>query len=52
MFAPLPTPEEMAAWDAWTIQDLGIKAEVLMENAAREALTVLRHRAGDRKSVV
>ena len=46
MFAPLPTPEEMAAWDAWTIQDLGIKAEVLMENAAREALTVLRHRAG------
>lgn len=45
MFTPLPTPEEMSAWDAATIR-LGLPAMVLMENAAREALDVLRTSCG------
>lgn len=40
MFTPLPTPEEMSAWDASAIR-LGLPAMLLMENAARAALDVL-----------
>lgn len=39
--APLPTPEEMAEWDRNAIERTGIKEELLMENASREALAVL-----------
>ncbi len=42
LFDPLPTPAEMAAWDRSAIQDFGLKAELLMENAGAEALAVLR----------
>ena len=43
----LPTPAEMAAWDAETIREFGIPGPVLMETAARQALAVLREEAGD-----
>ena len=39
---PLPSPREMAAWDHACIEDLGIPARVLMENAGREAHAALR----------
>lgn len=38
---PLPTPAEMARWDRAAIDDLGIPAQVLMENAGRAALATL-----------
>lgn len=38
---PLPTPEEMAAWDHATIEDFGLRQEVLMENAGLGAFGVL-----------
>jgi NAD(P)H-hydrate epimerase len=41
MFAPLPLPKQMAEWDRAAMQDVGIKPEVLMENASREAFSVL-----------
>ncbi|MFP4315026.1 MAG: NAD(P)H-hydrate dehydratase [Desulfovibrionales bacterium] len=41
MYQPLPTPEEMALWDRQSIEEYGILPEILMENAAREALDVL-----------
>lgn len=40
MFAPLPTPEEMTAWDR-AAAEYGLPALLLMENASREALHVL-----------
>jgi len=46
LFDPLPTPAEMAAWDRRAIQDFGLKAELLMENAGAEALSVLREAFG------
>lgn len=46
MFQPLPTPVEMAAWDQSAIKDYGLKAELLMENAGAEALTVLEQDFG------
>lgn len=42
MDTPLPTPAEMANWDRRAIQEAGIYGEILMENASREALRVLR----------
>ena len=36
MFAPVPTPAEMADWDR-AAAALGLPEEVLMENAARAA---------------
>lgn len=47
MYQPLPTPEEMALWDRKSIREIGIKAEILMENASREALAVLSKEYGD-----
>lgn len=41
MYTPLPTPQEMAQWDKYAIEDIGIKGEILMENASREILHVL-----------
>jgi len=42
MDTPLPTPKEMAHWDDLAIREAGIMGEILMENASREALRVLR----------
>ncbi|WP_027183353.1 bifunctional ADP-dependent NAD(P)H-hydrate dehydratase/NAD(P)H-hydrate epimerase [Desulfovibrio inopinatus] len=44
---PLPTPAEMALWDKTSIEEIGIHGHVLMENASREAVAVLRQQAGD-----
>ena len=41
LFPPLPLPEEMRRWDAEAMA-LGLPEELLMENAARAALDVLR----------
>jgi NAD(P)H-hydrate epimerase len=46
MFEPLPTPAEMAIWDQSAIRDLGLKAELLMENAGAAALAALREACG------
>jgi NAD(P)H-hydrate epimerase len=45
MFAPLPTPEEMAAWDKAAVA-LGMPEMLLMENAARAAASVLAETFG------
>lgn len=42
MFQPLPTPKEMALWDQLSIESFGLLPEILMENASREALYVLK----------
>ena len=47
MFVPVPTPEEMARWDAAAIS-AGISEETLMENAARAAMDCLRTQAAAR----
>ena len=47
MFTPLPTPKEMSNWDKVTINDIGIKGEILMENAGREAVFALLEGYGD-----
>ena len=47
MFVPVPTPEEMARWDAAAIA-AGISEETLMENAARAAMDCLRAHASAR----
>ncbi|WP_419783668.1 NAD(P)H-hydrate dehydratase [Maridesulfovibrio sp.] len=47
MFLPLPTPREMSNWDKVTINDIGIKGEILMENAGREAVFALLKGYGD-----
>lgn len=44
MFVPVPTPEEMARWDA-AAAAAGIPEETLMENAARAAMDSLRAHA-------
>ncbi|OEU67510.1 MAG: carbohydrate kinase [Desulfovibrio sp. S3730MH75] len=41
MFSPLPTPLQMNGWDNAAINEIGIRGEILMENAAREAVAVL-----------
>ena len=41
MFSPLPTPLEMSEWDRITINEIGIRGEILMENAGREAVKSL-----------
>lgn len=42
MFEPLLMPEEMAEWDRISMEELGFGSEMLMENACREALAVLK----------
>ncbi len=44
MFAPLPTPKEITAWEKSTINDFGLPELVLMESASREALHILQSR--------
>ncbi len=46
MFTPLPTPEEMAHWDKLTIAEFGLSGRILMENASRDALHVLKKTFG------
>lgn len=41
MFSPLPTPHEISEWDRITIDEIGIRGEILMENAGREAVSAL-----------
>jgi NAD(P)H-hydrate epimerase len=47
MFDPLPTPAEMAAWDHAAISEFGVSQEILMENAARAAFSVIERDFGD-----
>jgi NAD(P)H-hydrate epimerase len=47
MFAPLPTPEEMARWDRSSVADFGLKPEILMENASRACLAALEDALGN-----
>ncbi|WP_045214856.1 bifunctional ADP-dependent NAD(P)H-hydrate dehydratase/NAD(P)H-hydrate epimerase [Desulfonatronovibrio magnus] len=44
MYLPLPTPGEMGAWDRMAMNEVGILPEILMENASREALNVIKFR--------
>jgi len=46
MFDPLPLPEEMARWDKAAIEEYGFDPHTLMENAAREAFSVLEELSG------
>ncbi|CCO24529.1 bifunctional ADP-dependent NAD(P)H-hydrate dehydratase/NAD(P)H-hydrate epimerase [Maridesulfovibrio hydrothermalis] len=47
MFSPLPTPLEMSGWDRVAIDKIGIRGEILMENAGREAVFALLNEYGD-----
>ena len=46
LFSPLLTPAEMNAWDKASAA-MGLKTELLMENASREALHALVEKLGD-----
>jgi NAD(P)H-hydrate epimerase len=46
MFSPLPTPEEMSGWDRRCVDEFGLSGRILMENASREALGVLKEHFG------
>lgn len=46
LFSPLLTPSEMNAWDKASAA-MGLKTELLMENASREALHALEEKLGD-----
>lgn len=50
MFTPLPTPQEMAHWDRLTIEEFGLTGKILMENASRDALHVLKKDFGPLKN--
>ncbi|MEZ0575386.1 NAD(P)H-hydrate dehydratase [Halodesulfovibrio aestuarii] len=45
-YLPLPTPAEISNWDTQAITAFGIREEILMENASREALHVLLELTG------
>lgn len=49
MYTPLPTPEEMSQWDKLTISEFGLSGMILMENASRDALYVLKKAFGPLK---
>jgi NAD(P)H-hydrate epimerase len=49
MYRPLPTPDEIAVWDRLSIDEFGLPGHLLMENASRELLHVLRTEAGPLK---
>ncbi|WP_457570911.1 NAD(P)H-hydrate dehydratase [Desulfovulcanus sp.] len=42
MYKPLPTPSEMVQWDRLAIEKFGLLPEILMENASRAALNILK----------
>jgi len=46
-FDPLPTPAEIAAWDAASVAECGLSFLALMENASREAMHALLGEVGD-----
>ena len=46
-FDPLPTPAEIAAWDAASVAECGMSFLALMENASREAMHALVAEVGD-----
>jgi NAD(P)H-hydrate epimerase len=46
-FDSLPTPAEMAAWDAASVHECGLSFLALMENASREAMHALVGEVGD-----
>ncbi|MHC1710557.1 MAG: NAD(P)H-hydrate dehydratase [Solidesulfovibrio sp.] len=46
-FDPLPTPREIAAWDAASEAEYGMSFLTLMENASREAMHALVGEVGD-----
>lgn len=45
---PLPTPDEMNAWDEAATHRIGLTPEMLMENASREAFSALAELLADR----
>jgi len=49
MYKPLPTPSEMAQWDRLCMEEFGLLPEILMENASREALNLLKQKLGSLK---
>lgn len=50
MLIPLPTPQEMTHWDHLTVSDFGLSGRILMENASREAVFVLKKHFGTLKN--
>jgi ADP-dependent NAD(P)H-hydrate dehydratase / NAD(P)H-hydrate epimerase len=46
MYRPLPTPEEMSRWDGMAQQEYGLLQELLMENASRQAMSLLLEEFG------
>ncbi|CAM2057779.1 ADP-dependent (S)-NAD(P)H-hydrate dehydratase / NAD(P)H-hydrate epimerase [Desulfovibrionales bacterium] len=46
-FVPILSPEEIACWDHATVTEIGLRSELLMENACREALAVFELELGD-----
>ncbi|MBI9111424.1 NAD(P)H-hydrate dehydratase [Maridesulfovibrio ferrireducens] len=50
MFSSLPTPVEMSGWDQAAINDIGIRGDILMENAGREATATLLKEYGPVKN--
>ena len=46
-FAPLPSPEEMSRWDAAAVEEAGVPAALLMENAGKAALDALLKEFGN-----
>jgi len=46
-FDPLPTPAEIAAWDAASVAECGMSFPALMENASREAMHALVGEVGE-----
>lgn len=46
MYRPLPTPQEMERWDQAAQSEFGLLQELLMENAARAALSVIQEEYG------
>ncbi len=51
MVIHLPTPEEMARWDSLTMQEFGLSGTILMENASRAALYVLKKEFGPLRDI-
>ncbi|EFL51231.1 carbohydrate kinase, YjeF related protein [Solidesulfovibrio fructosivorans JJ]] len=46
-FDPLPTPQEIAGWDAASVAECGMSFLALMENASREAMHALVGEVGE-----